>query len=282
MACTEKWLVSPVDFFNGVDWPFEAYWWFRKRKECLRLVLKQLSYLKERGALPPLMVDLGCGNGKDLCIFAKHLLPVLENWIFRGCDQGPACREKFLEHVEWFKLHQVDIAFEEVDLSQPLPFADCSVGFVHCSEVAEHMPDPAALIKEITRILHPGGLLLFTSTNQPSCFELEFYNRLLRPESSRDKQTPPEPVAYGSSGTPLYGHISVKTIRQWESLLLQHKLQLVDAGRGAIRYDVPCLKYCELFVGVMLAAEWLLDLVLPRKISRFLASGLIGIYRKVS
>lgn len=43
-----------------------------------------------------------------------------------------------------------------------LPFEDACIDHVLCSEVLEHVPDAAALMSEIARVLRPGGTLVMT------------------------------------------------------------------------------------------------------------------------
>ncbi|MFL6332802.1 MAG: class I SAM-dependent methyltransferase [Pyrinomonadaceae bacterium] len=43
-----------------------------------------------------------------------------------------------------------------------LPFADASFDVVLCDNVVDHAEDPAAIARELTRVLKPGGLLYFT------------------------------------------------------------------------------------------------------------------------
>ncbi len=44
-----------------------------------------------------------------------------------------------------------------------IPVEDCSFDAVMCTEVLEHVPDPVAALKELNRILKPGGYLLITA-----------------------------------------------------------------------------------------------------------------------
>jgi SAM-dependent methyltransferase len=44
-----------------------------------------------------------------------------------------------------------------------LPFADASFDTVLCTQVLEHVPDPAAVLHEIGRVLRPGGRLILTA-----------------------------------------------------------------------------------------------------------------------
>lgn len=44
-----------------------------------------------------------------------------------------------------------------------LPFADNSVGTVVCVEVLEHVHDPLRAVREIHRVLRPGGVAILTS-----------------------------------------------------------------------------------------------------------------------
>lgn len=43
-----------------------------------------------------------------------------------------------------------------------LPVADASFGFVLCTEVLEHVADPARVLAELRRVLRPGGALLLS------------------------------------------------------------------------------------------------------------------------
>jgi SAM-dependent methyltransferase len=48
-------------------------------------------------------------------------------------------------------------------LAEGLPFAAGSFDLVLCTQVLEHLPDPASATKELARVLRPGGVLALTA-----------------------------------------------------------------------------------------------------------------------
>lgn len=53
----------------------------------------------------------------------------------------------------------------QVDANQRLPFEDGRFDLVWCSEVIEHLVDPAFSLGELRRVTKPGGLLVLTTPN---------------------------------------------------------------------------------------------------------------------
>lgn len=55
-----------------------------------------------------------------------------------------------------------EIKFLQHDVAERFPFADDTFDVIWCSEVLEHLFDPAFALQEIHRVMAPGGLLLVT------------------------------------------------------------------------------------------------------------------------
>ena len=62
------------------------------------------------------------------------------------------------------KDHKIDAATAHFD-GLPLPFRDGEFDAVLCFETVEHMPEPAAFVKELARVVKSGGRLLLTTPN---------------------------------------------------------------------------------------------------------------------
>ena len=59
--------------------------------------------------------------------------------------------------------------------AEKLPFKSNSVPFVFCYETLHHFPDPAPIVREIHRILHPGRLFFFAEEPYKKVFHLNLY-----------------------------------------------------------------------------------------------------------
>ncbi len=63
--------------------------------------------------------------------------------------------------IDWGESKHRNVHLDyECDLTKPLPLGDASVDTVVLSCVLEHLPEPAAIWREMHRILRPGGKVL--------------------------------------------------------------------------------------------------------------------------
>ena len=105
-----------------------------------------------------LMLDIGCGEG-------RHIFGAMENFPDINCigiDMDEPSIAKAVEGPEYFK----SISNAHVDFikgsAYSLPFNDDSADLIVCSEVLEHLREYEEAVKEIDRVLKPGGVLLIS------------------------------------------------------------------------------------------------------------------------
>ncbi len=84
-----------------------------------------------------------------------------------GCRDGYFSR---LFEKRGFTVTSIDIECKwdkcsVVDANKPLPYPDNSFDRIWCSEVIEHLIDPAKTIAEFRRVLKPGGIAAITTPN---------------------------------------------------------------------------------------------------------------------
>jgi SAM-dependent methyltransferase len=118
-------------------------------------VVRQLT---ARYAVPggPIL-DAGCGTGLNL----RHLPPGST-----GIDINPRNVEIVQKRLPGHRVVEGDI--------EAMPFADGAFATVLCTEVLEHVPDPAAALREYRRVLQPGGVLIGSVPARSAIWKLRF------------------------------------------------------------------------------------------------------------
>jgi SAM-dependent methyltransferase len=104
------------------------------------------------------------------------------------------------------------------DLDEPLPFAERSFDAVVMKDVLEHVADPVALVREVQRVLRPGGVVFASSPDaQRWVWDDYTHKRPFTRKSYRllfaDQGFDVERVAY-ESVAPGVGVISARTRRK--------------------------------------------------------------------
>jgi SAM-dependent methyltransferase len=109
------------------------------------------------------VLDFGCGNYRELDFLAKFR-PDLELY---GVD------------IETPNIKRDKIRFKHILPDQKLPFKDNTFDFVGSFHVFEHLDNPFFYIKELQRVLKPGGKILILTPNSFSVMlpgRLNFYS----------------------------------------------------------------------------------------------------------
>jgi SAM-dependent methyltransferase len=95
------------------------------------------------------VLEVGCGDGSFTTDLAQKFSSVTAIDISAGQLAENAARLP-------------GITFRQHDVSETFPFEDGTFEVVWCSEVLEHLFDPRFALREMHRILRPGGRLLVT------------------------------------------------------------------------------------------------------------------------
>jgi SAM-dependent methyltransferase len=109
----------------------------------------------DRPAAPRVM-DLGCGQGDSVDLF-RRLEPAVR-WTGVDLERSPEVDERTREDAEF-------VTFD----GTYLPFETNSFDLVYCKQVLEHVRRPEPLVREVARVLAPGGWFA-GSTSQLEAF----------------------------------------------------------------------------------------------------------------
>ena len=130
------------------------------------------------------LLEVGCGMGTDLLQFARGGARVT------GVDLTSRSIEISRHHLE---LYGASGDFATAD-AETLPFADESFDVVYSNGVLHHTPDTARAVREIHRVLRPGGLarvMLYHRNSWNYWFEIFLHRGLVRGQLLRG-HTPEE------------------------------------------------------------------------------------------
>jgi SAM-dependent methyltransferase len=122
----------------------DVHWWFVGRRRILLQVLDR--YVGRSDAGRRQILDVGCGTGTMLTYLASY-----------GKAQGVDIDEEAVGYC-----HERGLLDVRLGAAEHLPFGDDSFDLVTALDVVEHLDDDAAALREIGRVLRPGGHVLVT------------------------------------------------------------------------------------------------------------------------
>ena len=119
----------------------DSHWWYRGRRTVIDRVLDRMG-LPDRARI----LDAGCGSGRNMIELARH-------GTVTGVELSPPS-------VEIARRRATGEVIEGSILE--MPFAADSFDLAVSLDVIEHLQDDLAALKELRRVVAPGGRLLVT------------------------------------------------------------------------------------------------------------------------
>lgn len=132
------------DYFND----YRDFWW---NADFLELMGRRLGIASRRQVL-----EVGCGAGHWTRAYAPLLAP---GATITAVDRDPKWAQADAPWTRALAERGVPVTVQAGDAGA-LPFADGSFDFVTCQTVLIHVARPEVALREMLRVLRPGGLLL--------------------------------------------------------------------------------------------------------------------------
>ncbi|WP_458011147.1 methyltransferase domain-containing protein [Candidatus Solincola sp.] len=127
----------------------DEHWWFVGRRMVLASLLDGLPLGEGRRVL-----DVGCGTGGNFPFLSRY-------GEVEGCDYSE-------EAVRFCRLRGI-APVREASIYD-LPYPDASFDLVTCLDVLEHLRLDLPALRELERVLKPGGHLLLTIPGRPELY----------------------------------------------------------------------------------------------------------------
>lgn len=146
----EQWSADPAGAVYGSDHEFGSRDFFdeverHRYREYAPWMPEVMGFADFAGQR---LLEVGCGMGTDLLQFARGGARVT------GVDLTPRSIEISRHHLKLYE-QRGDFAISD---AERLPFTEESFDVVYSNGVLHHTPDTAGAVREIHRVLRPGGL----------------------------------------------------------------------------------------------------------------------------
>jgi 2-polyprenyl-6-hydroxyphenyl methylase/3-demethylubiquinone-9 3-methyltransferase len=150
---------SQVEIFNAYDWWDQHNLLHTITTERCDYIESRVDRIFGREALGQQEVlEVGCGGG----LISESLAQ--RGTIIVGIDPSQDALQAARIHTRRSGLGH--IAYFQQGYAESLPYADGSFSVIVCMDVLEHVSDLEATIKEIARVLAPGGIFVFDTINR--------------------------------------------------------------------------------------------------------------------
>lgn len=179
------------------------------------------------------LLEVGCGMGTDLLQFARGGAQVT------GVDLTPRSIETSRQHLSLYG-QRGDFAVADCER---LPFDDASFDVVYSNGVLHHTPDTAGAVREVHRVLRPGGearVMLYHRASLYYWGEIILRRGILQAELIRGKSAEEimsQHVEFNESGgRPLVKVFSRREAHELFSIFASVKVDVEQLTRAELRF----------------------------------------------
>jgi ubiquinone/menaquinone biosynthesis C-methylase UbiE len=203
------------------------------------------------------ILDFGCGPGNDLVGFGVMSQP-------RRLVGVDVSASSLSEAEARLALHQISVELVRTDVEQQsLPFEDGSFDLVHSSGVLHHMKAPEMALKELRRVLKPGGRAQIMVYNRDSVWFHLYVPFVLQIEQGRFTDLSVEDAFQRSTDGPNCPISRAYSNQSFQSLVEPFGFKLISYGSAVAAWEMEQLPKRHAAV---------MDVRLPRESRDFLTS----------
>jgi SAM-dependent methyltransferase len=271
------------------------YLYFRiyKKRLLWEFVQTALAKLKLDESETLCMTNVGASMGFDVLYLLRRLTrnfrnPLPYRKVFVSLVEGD---EKLIEAGKRTLKNVLDATeayfqYYRYPLVEGLPLKDETQHLAICSEVVEHLQEPAELLQEVLRVLKSGGFLILTTDNSPSLLQRirripVYLSGAYRKVYAR--LSPNSEVAatlrWQGREYPIFDHINLNPTRYWKKLAEDTGFEIASFGTyesirrgGGSKSPVALAGYFALGA--------LVYRLMPRRLGRFFGDTTAPLLRK--
>ena len=232
---------------------FSTAYTYHKMKEIVQ------EFVSEAIGKGGRILDVGCNRGHDLLRLAERFGQ--QNLGLYGIEVSLGDLRAAVNRAE--SARDLGAFHFLLSLAERMPFHDGIFDAVICSEVVEHLPDPDTAIREMSRILRPGGILALTTPNNGNKLHRlrKFLPAGLKARSDQWRSAQMQiNVERGTAAGVNLPHISEHSASEWCDKMRAAGLDILDVRRGSLLFGDPYLESRP----VLWAASIILDRILDR------------------
>jgi SAM-dependent methyltransferase len=142
----------PADCTSMLDEAYRSLWW---NEDFVDLLARRVRLADAEDVL-----DVGCGAGHWSAVIAPHLAATAR---LTGIDAEQSLLERARARLSpRLGARQLELLHGR---AEQLPFDDGTFDLVTCQTVLIHVPDPLAVLREMRRVVRPGGTILVVEPN---------------------------------------------------------------------------------------------------------------------